>query len=400
MKQLNNIKLCTMMFLQFMLVAVFWVQLSSYLDNMKITGIMMSLIMSSMAVGSVFSPVIGAVADRIANGERVLAGLNATVAAALLMAYFSTSPAGIFASLTLAMCAYMPSWGLTTTIAMRHSSAESFPFIRVFGSLGWVCSAVFALSAKYFFGTNIDGTATPLACAAAVALLAALLNLTLPATPPSGKNEKFSPLDTLGFGALKILRDKNMAVLVVCEIIYTLAFSIYWMYGSFLSSLGVENITPVLNLGQISEMLFMLALPFSVKYLGIKKTIILGLAAMCARYVASMFGYVSSAFYISSICLHGLVFGFFVIAAQIYIGKKAPADIQAQAQGFFYFVFGVAQIAGTFFSVWLIDANTTLSGAAASTNWHGVFLVEALISAAVLALFAAAFKSEKLATSK
>lgn len=398
MKMIKDIKLCVMMFLQFMLVAVFWVQLSSYLDSMKITGTMMSLIMSSMAIGSIFSPLVGAFADRIANGEKVLAFLNALVALCLVWAYFSTSAVSIFVSITLAMCAYMPSWGLTTTIALRHSSSETFPFIRVFGSLGWVCSALFALAAKQLFDTNIDGTAIPLACGAGIAAFAAVFSLLLPHTPPADTSKKISLPAVLGLGAFSILRDRNVAVLILCEVLYTIAFTIYWMYGSFLASLGIAEITPILNVGQISEMLFMLLLPVSIKYLGIKNTIAIGLGSMALRYFASIFGGDYSAGYWTAICLHGLVFGFFIVAAQIYIGKKAPEGIQAQAQGFFYLVYGIAQTLGTFFSVWLINVNSTVVNGVRSTDWASLFTVEAIFSAAILVLFVAAFKSEKISS--
>ena len=147
----SRFKLSAMMFLQFMLVAAFWVQLSSYLDNMKVSGLMFSLIMSTMAIGSIFSPLVGMFADRVANSEKVLAILNFFVAILLLATFFTSNPILIFIFLMLAMCAYMPTWGLTSSIAMTNSTPEAFPYIRVFGSLGWVCAAVFALGAKAIF---------------------------------------------------------------------------------------------------------------------------------------------------------------------------------------------------------------------------------------------------------
>ena len=123
-----------MMFLQFMLVASFWVQLSSYLDKMHVTGTMFALIMSTMAIGSIFSPMVGMFADRVANSEKVLFVLNALVALLLLATFLTTSPTAIFIFLCLAMCAYMPTWGLTSSIAMVNSTPEAFPSIRVFGS--------------------------------------------------------------------------------------------------------------------------------------------------------------------------------------------------------------------------------------------------------------------------
>ena len=170
----SRFKLSAMMFLQFMLVAAFWVQLSSYLDNMKVSGLMFSLIMSTMAIGSIFSPLVGMFADRVANSEKVLAILNFFVAILLLATFFTSNPLLIFIFLMLAMCAYMPTWGLTSSIAMTNSTPEAFPYIRVFGSLGWVCAAVFALGAKAIFDISIDGTNIPLACAAGVAIVLAL----------------------------------------------------------------------------------------------------------------------------------------------------------------------------------------------------------------------------------
>ena len=141
----SRFKLSAMMFLQFMLVAAFWVQLSSYLDNMKVSGLMFSLIMSTMAIGSIFSPLVGMFADRVANSEKVLAILNFFVAILLLATFFTSNPILIFIFLMLAMCAYMPTWGLTSSIAMTNSTPEAFPYIRVFGSLGWVCAAALML---------------------------------------------------------------------------------------------------------------------------------------------------------------------------------------------------------------------------------------------------------------
>ncbi len=394
-------KLSAMMFLQFMLVAVFWVQLSSYLDNMKITGVMFSLIMSTMAIGSIFSPLVGMFADRVANSERVLAVLNFLVAVSLGAAFMTTDPTMIFVWLLLTMCLYMPTWGLTSAIAMTNSTAEAFPLIRVFGSLGWVCAALFAIIAKAAFGETIDGTNVPLICASIVALVAAIFALFLPATPPKSKGEPMSVADALGLRAFGMLKDKNTAIFMGCVVIWTIAFTIYWMYGSFLSSLGVTEITPTLNVGQISELLFMVLIPVSIKYIGFKNTMALGILAMFVRYLLSAFAPEMHALYWGAIAVHGIIFGFFFVAAQMYIDKKAPADIKAQAQGLYFFFYGVAQIVGTFFSKWLIDSYTTETPAAAAgaaadltTKWASIFTVETIITGVLLVVFVFFFKND------
>jgi len=398
-----RLKLSAMMFLQFMLVASFWVQLSTYLNKMNVTGTMFSLIMSTMAIGSIFSPLVGMFADKVANSEKVLCVLNALVAALLCATYFTTDPTMIFVCLVLAMCAYMPTWGLTSSIAMANSTPEAFPIIRVFGSLGWICAAVFAIGAKALFNEVIDGTPIPLACGAGVAAVAAVFALLLPATPPKGKGEKMSIADALGLRAFGMLKDKNIAVFMVSLVVWTVAFTIYWMYGSFLSSMKVENITGTLSVGQISELVFMSLLPLALPKLGFKKTLALGTIAMLARYAMSAFAPDMHALYWGAIAMHGLIFGFFFVAAQMYVDKKASADIRAQAQGLFFFFYGVAQIIGTFFSTWLIEHFTSkvsdklpaaVNAAVATTDWQSVFLVETAICAVLLVFFALFFKDD------
>ena len=406
----TKIKLCVMMFLQFMLVAAFWVQLSSYLDNMGIKGTMFFLIMSTMAIGSIFSPLVGMFADRVANAERVLFVLNAAVAIFLLLAYFTVSPVMIFVYLVIAMCAYMPTWSLTATIAMSNSTPESFPYIRVFGSLGWVCAAVFALVADVCFDKVIDGTSIPLACAASVSAIAAVFALTLPATPPKAKGEPMSFADALGLRAFGMLKDRNVAVFMGAVVVWTVAFTIYWMYGSFLKTLGVQNITPTLNVGQVSELLFMVLVPVCVKTIGFKNTMALGILAMLARYLMSAYAMDFSGLYWGAIAVHGIIFGFFLVVAQMYIDKKATDDIKAQAQGLFFFFYGIAQIVGTYFSTWLIDFNTVslVSGSVtetansvveavklqSGTDWNSIFMVESAISAVLLVAFCLLFKND------
>lgn len=181
-----------------------------------------------------------------------------------------------------------------------------------------------------------------------------------------------------------------------CVVVWTIAFTIYWMYGSFLKSLGVDNVTPTLNVGQISELLFMLLIPVSIKFLGFKNTMGLGILAMLVRYLLSAFAPECHSLYWGAIAVHGIIFGFFFVAAQMYIDKKAPADIKAQAQGLYFFFYGIAQIIGTFFSTWLISEYTTKIANAVdvATNWQSIFYVEAAISAALLVFFYLFFKND------
>ncbi|MDO8951578.1 MAG: hypothetical protein Q7U86_03075, partial [Draconibacterium sp.] len=136
-------KLSTMMLLQYMMYAVWWVPLAAYLTNLEVGSIQKSLILSSMAIGCIASPVIGMLADRFFAAQKVLFGLNLINAIMLFFAGTTNNPDLLFIFLIIAMLGYMPSWGLTSSIAMVHLPSEQFPKVRVFGSIGWVASGLF-----------------------------------------------------------------------------------------------------------------------------------------------------------------------------------------------------------------------------------------------------------------
>lgn len=154
----NPVKLSLMMFFQYMIFAVWWVPLAAYLTNMGVEGVQKSLVLSSMAIGCMASPIIGMVADRFFAGQKVLAALNLFSSAMLLLAGLTTNPDWLFLFLLLAMLFYMPTWGLTSSIAMAHAQPEQFSRIRVFGSVGWVVSGVFSIIMVKSFNIRFDGT--------------------------------------------------------------------------------------------------------------------------------------------------------------------------------------------------------------------------------------------------
>ena len=406
-------KLSAMMFLQFMLVAVFFVPLAVYLKSIQVEGVMIATIMATMAWGAILSPIVGMLADRLMNAEKVLFILNILVAAMLVVSATTQNHYVLFVCLLVAMCAYMPTWGLTSSIAITNSTPEAFPLIRVFGSIGWVCAAVFAIVAKWGFDTAIDGTAIPFYCGAGVAVIAAANALMLPKTAPAAKGQPMSIVDALGLKAFSMLKDKNTAVMMLCSCLWMVAFSIYWLFFSMYldSALKVKDITATMNVGQISEMAFIALLPVAIKLFGMKLTMALGIFAMVLRYAFCAYALDVDGLYWGAIVVHGIIFGFFFVTAQMYMAKKAPKELQAQAQGlFFCLAFGVAQIVGAYFTNWLIDINTATLTAesvkqtanaiaevavqASVIDWKSVFLTETAISGVLLAVFLLFFKND------
>ncbi|MCF7849454.1 MAG: MFS transporter, partial [Kiritimatiellales bacterium] len=267
-----RIKLSAMMFLQFMMFAVWWVPLGAYLDNIGIGGAQKSTILSTMAFGCMAAPIIGMIADRHFNSEKVLLALNLLCAVFLFMAAKTTTFGPMFAFLLIAMLCYMPTWALTSSIAMANSPAEQFPQIRVFGSIGWVCAAVFSLVAVKGLGAEVfDGTALPLYYGAGIGFVGAFIALLLPKTPPPAKGEKGSVIDALGLRSFSLMKDKNFAIFVIVTMLVMIPFSIYWSYGStFLQAKGFTQLTATMNLGQFAEMFFMLMVTLALKKMGVK----------------------------------------------------------------------------------------------------------------------------------
>lgn len=392
----TRIRLSAMMFLQYMMFAVWWVPLAAYLTNMGVEGAYKAWILSVMPLGCLVAPVLCMVADRHFASQKVLTALNFGCAALFLLGTTTTNPAALFAILLFGMFCYMPTWSLTNAIAMTHAPSEKFPQIRVFGSIGWVAAAVFSLAASTspFGGKVIDGTVIPLYCGAGTALIAALLNLTLPNTPPPAKGKGASIIDALGLRALGLMKDLNFALFIIISLLVMIPFTLYFSLGSqFFDSQGFKHVTATMNLGQLVEIFLMLLVPLALSRFGVKWTMVAGLAALAVRYFALWSGVASNQTYMYyiAILVHGIIFGFFFVGGQVYVDKKAPPEIRAQAQGLIVLIcFGVGMLIGTFFNVELIERYTT-DGAC---NWNPVFKIIALVSVVLLAALAALFRDD------
>jgi nucleoside transporter len=395
-----------MMLMQFMLVAVWWVPLAAYLTNKGVEGSMKALILSSMATGSMVSPMIGAFADRYLSAQKVLAVLNLLTALFLLVAGLSNDFLWIFVSIFIAMLCYMPTWSLTSSIAMTHAKPELFPRIRMFGSIGWITSGLFSLAAVKVFKIEVfDGSNIPLFCGSAVAAVAALLNiLTLPDTPPNKSNEKISVRKLLGLDAFLLLRDRNYRMFIACSAAAMLAFALYYSFGSeFLQDRQFKYITVTMNWGQVVELFFLFFATTIIMRVGLKNALAIGLIALIARYLAFYLGVVSdvNAYYITGILFHGLIFGLFFVGGQVYTESKAPKNLRAQAQGMLSFlIWGVALLLGNFVCGQLISLNKTVDAAGKAVyDWNTIFAITTVFSVIVAILFYLFFKQEKRKTS-
>jgi nucleoside transporter len=399
----KRVQLSAMMFLQYLLFAAWFTQLASYLEKIKVEGTYKFLIVSSMAIGSLVSPIFCMFADRHFASQKVLMVLNLACAILLFMAAQVTTPMALFVLLLLAMFCYMPTWSITSTIAMANCPSEQFAWIRVFGSIGWFASGAFSLVAAYFFtGTDgkplaIDGTNIPLLCGAGTAVVAAILNLTLPNTPPPAKGKPASVIDALSLRALTMLGNARFAGFMLICLLAMIPFTMYFSLGSqFFAAQGFKMVTQTMNWGQFVEMFLMLLVPISLARFGIKWTIAIGLAAQLVRFLALWGGgTINVNLYYLAILMHGAIFGFLIVGGQVYVDKMAPAELKAQGQGLFgLMVFGIGMLIGNFFNVKLMDHFTTGTAIAKTIDWNGVWMVQIVISVALLVALVVFFKKD------
>jgi nucleoside transporter len=391
-----RIRLSVMMFLQYMLLPVWFLPLAAYLKGLNMSEGQMAWIMSSMALGCLASPLVGMFADRHFSSEYVLAALNLATAILLVIAAWVSSPTMVFVLLLAVMLCYMPTWGLTSAIAMAHSPSEQFPQIRVFGSIGWVAAGVFSLVGMYCFGAKIDGTEITLYCGAGTALVAAIFSLALPHTPPPAKGQKASVLDALGLRSLVLMKDYQFALFMIVYFLVIIPFAIYWSFFSlFLEDKGFEFITVTMNWGQVAEMVFMLAVPLVIARVGLKWAMTIGLVMLVVRYGSLLLGemYGMSGLYFLAILVHGLIFGFFFVGGQIYVDRKAPPEMRAQAQGFLFLAgFGLGLLVGNYLNGKLLGFYTVLNEAGEKVyNWQPVWMITTICSFVLLVAFVALF---------
>jgi MFS family permease len=263
---------------------------------------------------------------------------------------------------------------------------------------------VFSIVGVRLFNAKIDGTAIPLYCGAGTALVAALLNLTLPNTPPPAKGKPASIIDVLGLRALGLLKSGNFAFFMFISMIAMIPFTMYFSFASqFFMSQGFTQVTAIMSWGQIAEMLIMLLVPIALTRYGAKWAIAVGLGMLVVRYAAFLAG---SAFdqmwlYYIAILVHGAIFGFLIVGGQVYVDKKAPPEIKAQAQGLVgLLLFGVGMLIGTLSSGKLIGMYTSekiIDGVAKNvTNWNTIWLILTVLSAALCVVFWLLFRDDVL----
>lgn len=399
-----TLRLSIMMFLQFFIWGGWFVTLGTYLSNtLQANGGQIGMAFSTQSWGAIIAPfIVGLIADRFFNAERIL-GLLHLVGAALMYFMYQASDFASFYPYVLAyMIAYMPTLALVNSVSFGQMDDPSKQFgkVRVWGTVGWI---VAGLMISYVFSWDsaqsiADGMLknTFLLCSIA-SLALGIFSFTLPNTPPQSSDKAVGLRDVLGLDALALLKDKNFLVFFLSSVLICIPLAFYYQNANpFLTEIGVENATGKMTLGQVSEVLFMLALPVFLNRFGIKATLVIGMAAWVIRYALFAFGNADEALFmlITGIALHGICYDFFFVSGQIYTNAKAGEKVKSAAQGLITLAtYGVGMLVGFAVAGAITDSYTLATGA---HSWQQVWLFPAGFAAVVLVLFAILFKSEKV----
>jgi nucleoside transporter len=343
---------------------------------------------------------LGLVADRYFATEKVLGVLHLLGGVVMFAVPRFTGAPTLFILLLLVynLC-YMPTLGLANSLAFHHIQAQEkqFPLIRVFGTIGWVIAGLFI---SYVLGplTGLvaEGTAWPIYTAATASVVLGLYSFTLPHTPPSAKGQRVSLRSIIGLDALTQLGDRPFYVFIAASFLLCIPLAAYYNFTQlYLGSAGITKIAATQTLGQVSETGFMLLMPLMFLRLGVKRMLMVGMAAWVLRYALfsiaapdAIFGLI-----IIGILLHGVCYDFFFVTGQIYVDTKSTPAVRGQAQGFLVLVtYGAgmligAQVAGKVF-------NRFLGGATSLTldQWKSFWMLPAGFAAVVLLFFAVLFR--------
>jgi nucleoside transporter len=391
MKTPVRLKLSAMMFLEYFVWGSWYVTLATYLGTtLNFPGQQIGSAYSTTAIAAIISPFfVGLVADRFFSTERILAVLHIVGAVAMYYASTLTTFSAFYPVLLLYTLCFMPTLALTNSLSFRHMDdpGKEFPGVRVLGTIGWIVAGL-------IIGTlGVEATATPLRITAASSVLMGLYSLALPHTPPAKRGEKVSVRDVLGLDALELMKERSFAVFVLGSFLVCIPLQFYYTFTNlFLNELGVQNAAGKMTFGQMSEIFFMLVMPFFFVRLGVKKMMLIGMAAWTARYVLFAFGNNGSLVWMLyvGILLHGICYDFFFVTGQIYVDRKAPGDLRAAAQGFIAFVtLGAGMYIGALLSGRVVDMFAVPGG---GHDWQRIWLVPAAMAGAVLALFALLFQ--------
>jgi len=392
MKTNTGILLALMMLLEYFIWGAWYVTMSTYMsEHLHSSGLQIGAAYSALAIATMISPFfVGLIADRFFAAQKIMGILHLLGAALLFFATTITDNGPFYWVILFYSLLYMPTIALSNSVAFSQMSdpGKQFPWIRVFGTIGWIVAGIIIGSYQ------LEKTSSTFLIAAGASAALGLLSFILPNTPPRA-NTGTSASRALGTEAFVLFKDRPYLIFFIAAILVCIPLSFYYGFANnFLNELQVENAATKMTLGQFSEGLFILAIPFLFYRIGVKKMLLLGMSAWILRYIFFAYGDNGAHLWMlyAGIILHGVCYDFFFVTGYMYTEKKAGQQIKNAAQGLFTFAtYGLGMFIGTLFSGFIADKYALTTG----HDWKSIWFVPAIIAAAVLVYFIVFFKEKK-----
>ncbi len=393
-------RLSAMMFLEYFIWGAWYVTLGTWLSmSLKFSGQQIGLAAGTTAVGAIVSPFLaGLLADRSFATQKVLCALHLLGAVLLYLASQQTSFGAFYVTVLAYSLCYMPTLSLTNSLAMRQMRDPRLEFgaIRLLGTAGWIVAGILVGS------LGLEATGVPMRLAAGCSLVMGLYCLTLPPTPPLARAAGQSSPGMFSAETRKIFRRRSVAIFMIASLLICIPLQFYYAFTNlFLNEVGVVNAAGKMTGGQMSELFFMLLIPWFFRRLGVKYMLAFGMAAWVLRYAFFAFGNSGALMGMlwAGILLHGICYDFFFVTGQIYVDQQAPSALRAAAQGLITLItYGVGMLVGSYLSGWVVDAYAVRSAAGVlSHEWQSIWLIAAGCAAVVLGAFMLAFGEKEAA---
>jgi len=400
-------RLIIMNFFQFFVWGAWLITIANFWFGTKQwEGTQFGLVFGTMGIASLFMPTLtGILADRFINAEKLYGVLHILYAFVLFYLPQVSTPDNFIYIMLLAMCFYMPTIALSNSIsynALKNSNdsdvVKDFPPIRVWGTIGFIAA---------MWLTNLSGnkaTAYQFYIAGIAAILLGLYAFTLPKCKPQHvKVEKSSFVATLGLEAFKLFGTYKMALFFIFSMFLGGALQLTNAYGDvfldefknvpqYADSFVVKYSTIIMSISQVSETLFILAIPFFLKRFGIKQVMLISMLAWVLRFGLFAYGNPTDGLWmiIMSCIVYGMAFDFFNISGSLFVETTTDSKIRSSAQGLFMMMTnGIGAILGSFTSGWAIEKYFTHDG---ERDWHNIWLSFAAYSLVIAIAFAILFK--------
>ena len=409
-------RLILLVFIQYAVWGAYLISIGRYLAQTGL-GSQIKWFFAANGVVSLFMPaLVGIIADRYIQGQRLLALCHCLAGAFMLSAGMYCLRAGqvafgpLYWLYAMSIVFFMPTVALTNSVSYSiitragGDPVKDYPPIRLFGTVGFICSML-AVNWITIDGVRMQDSCTQLILSGFLSLVLCLYCLTLPECPTSGKGQERSVADAFGLKAFRLFGQSHMAVFFIFCILMGTALQITNGYANtFLSSFSanadladtfaVKNSNALLSLSQISETLCFLLVPFCMKRFGIKKVLLMSMTAWVLRF--GLFGLGAPdmpgvLLLILSCILYGIAFDFFNIAGSLFVEKNVDKSIRASAQGLFMMMSnGVGATIGMIGAGAVMDHFVFM---ASMPDWSSAWFVFAGYMIVVAMLFAVLFKN-------